>query len=1044
MKVIRIIDPDEITPLHVVMIGLVAAVLLGSFLLTSGPHREILHDGAVEWGADSPLRAIVEVLNLRFTQTTSKGVEVKALVFGVGAGLAMIALAFALGVRPRAGDETTLEDTTEVCARGSAGEQPVEGDRGDPDAAAPSGSPKPQKVHITPLAAGQFLMLAFVAWALLSPLWSGESRSYALGGAAVLALHLMWTFALGIALNRVAARVCACALLGACALTAVVAIWYHDTRNPTLRASYPIGNPLFLAACLIPGILVAIGATLGSVHAFLRKRRAVVLLAVPAAVVALVVMLLAFYWSRSRGPALGLLVGLGAMAVFALRGRARSIGLAVLAVALALAGAYFVAQRQTYSETGRSQTLRTRLYAWSYALELGAERPLLGGGPGTFVLAGDALAAGEDVLADPRALDARLAHAHNEWLETWCELGSVGIVLLAAALLMTFLAGTAALERMPTPGLRWVLIALLASLLALVVEETTNVGLRMPGLPTAYYTVIGLIWAMSAQGRPRWRRSLQAGSLRRSVAFILAAGLGIVGLTLAGREFQASRAYYQAPAALGRADWDEALRLARAARDNFLQPQQRLDATHLLCAAHLQIAREHQREAFRLEYEARQADLPDERRLALARTYQRLAEESVQGGLSELAELLRSSPSSWNSGLLEHGFYLVLAEFDLARGNEQQWQAQVSASVAAMERELSRRPFDPELALNYVAVAGAQQPLAHLFDVLARPLRHKTIPRGYLDFLEEAAAASGFDQAFGAVFARALEVTPEQPAEQWSDPWAPEKLRLGAVILFTRDLPRAAEQKLSQAARLYDAIRDQAPIGAAECYAELADARLYAHPDHPQRALEIAEQAGKLAPDSEPGRALKQAVRLRTITYHLAGGDEEAAARVFRTALPDADHTSLDAEVGARYWHLAHSSAWRGLPEPPRMFPRWVERAIELNRAYELRFKDGESARVLRGALLLGAERLIVVPFIDYLLQQRSDSPLLRQLRMELDEGILGRVSPGDRRATSQPSEASRLPSSAPAAPPSDSASSRTPPAGSSAPRNATGPAATP
>ena len=84
MKIVRISDPDQIKPLHVAMVLLVAVTLAGSCLLTSGAHREILHDGQVEWGPDSPLRALVSVLNLQFTQTTSKGVEIKSLVFGLG------------------------------------------------------------------------------------------------------------------------------------------------------------------------------------------------------------------------------------------------------------------------------------------------------------------------------------------------------------------------------------------------------------------------------------------------------------------------------------------------------------------------------------------------------------------------------------------------------------------------------------------------------------------------------------------------------------------------------------------------------------------------------------------------------------------------------------------------------------------------------------------------------------------------------------------------------------------------------------------------
>lgn len=1010
MKVIRITDPDEIKPLHVVMVCLVAATLAGSCLLTSGPYRQMLHDGAVEWGADSPLRAVVQVLNLQFTQTTSKGVEIKALVFGIGSALAMLTLAFALGIRPRAGDAVSEEDTTVISA-----------DQTEAGASV-------KKKQITPLVAAQFLMLAFALWALASPLWSGTQRQYALGGAIVLAVQLMWAFGLGLGLNRVTARASAYALVIVSVLTALLAISYHDQRNPTLRASYPIGNPLFLAACLVPGLLVAAGVVIGSIQSYRQRRDWGRLAAAVAALLALTPMLWAFYLADSRGPAIGLVAGAGGMVLFALRGRVRLVAGLVLVVVVGAAGAYFFAQRHAYSDTGRSQTLRLRLFAWQYALDLGSETALLGGGPGAFVLAGDAFAArtdgelagagaqseaakgaivpGDDVLADPLALDARLAHAHNEWLEIWCELGSVGLVLLGAALLMTFLAGAGAVDRMPTPTLRWTLIALLAALLGLIVEESGNVGLRLPGLPTVYFTVIGLIWAMSVLAQPRWMSAVQATLPTRALAFVLAAALAVGALVASLRDFQASRAFAEVPAALARTEWDEALSLAHQARDKALDPQRRLDATDRLCAAYLQCAREHQREAFRLQREAQQVDPPDARRLALASHSEERSMHFVQEGLAELKTLLQDSPASWNSGVLEHGFWRVLAEFAGAQGKTDEMRQHMDTAITALEREICRRPFNPDLAVNYAALTMPPQYLAPWMDVMARPLRHKLVPLEYLELLGELATSTGFDNRFGDIYRTARSVAPETPVEQWADPWAPEKLRLAAIVRFTRGMHPLAEEELTHAAQLYDVIRDEAPIGAASCNAELADAQFYANPDVAGRALQTAARAIEMCPRSEAGRELRDAVRDRTITYYLAAGQEEDARSVFGEVFPEARDQDVDANLGARYWHLAHSGEWRSLPAAPRRFTKWVERAIALHPSYELHFKEDEMVRVLRGALRLGADLNVIRDFLDYLQQQRPDSTLLPQLRAWIDQVVSPPPAgaPATQPATTQPS----------------------------------------
>jgi O-antigen ligase/tetratricopeptide (TPR) repeat protein len=912
------------------------------------------------------------VLNLRFTQTTAKGVAVKSLIFGGGAALAMLTLAFSLGVRPKTGEEESASDTM-VVEPSATEDEPGPGTKA--------------KRHVPLLASAQLMMLGFGLLALASPLWS-DAPEFALGGAILLAVQLMWAFGLGLGLNRVAARWASYVLIVACSLTAILAIAYHGERNPTLRVSHPIGNPLFLAACLIPGILASLGAAAASLEILVRRRAAVLVVPVVLCLAAAAVMVYAFHLTESRGPLLGLLVGLGALIFFALRKWGRVVVAVAVAVAVTIAGFYFLSQRDQFSPTGRSATIRSRLFAWSYALDLAVEAPLFGHGVGGFVLAGDTKVTPEDVLADPEALQARLAHAHSEWLELWCELGSVGLVLVAGALALTFWAGTSALNRMPSPGLRWALVALLAALAGLVVEEATNVALRFPGLPAFYFTVIGLIWAMSGPAQQQWLIRLRSVTLSRLACFVLALAMAGAAAVSAVTDFRGARAAFAVGKSLDDLEWARALRLAEVARKSRLDPANRLAAAQGICGTYLHIAQQYRATSLRQAGEALNAEPPDQRLLALAEQSREQAIQHVQAGLGELGALLKISPAAWNSGFWEQGFYRVLADFAAIAGNVEEQDSHLAAAVAAMDREIARRPFDPRLALYYAGAQGRRVDLVKVLDVLARPLRHNATPAEYIELLTELGSTPDFDSAFAQVHQLFSMVTPELPVDQWPDPWAPEKRRLAAVILLTRDRPDGAVIELAAAAALYDLIYEHAPLGAAACYAELAEARYFARIDDPAEAIDTARKAIERAPDSEPGRALIRGLRNRIVTYELGAGNEEAARKLLSDLYPDVTQQVVLAELGARYSRMAHGAVGLAPENPPRKLAGWVERALELNPAYEMALEEPESVQVLDRALQLGADMRIVLGFVEQVLAQRPESDLFFALRKQLRDAL--------------------------------------------------------
>ncbi|MFQ5490690.1 MAG: hypothetical protein ACE5GE_08220, partial [Phycisphaerae bacterium] len=588
-----------------------------------------------------------------------------------------------------------------------------------------------------------------------------------------------------------------------------------------------------------------------------------------------------------------------------------------------------------------------------------------------------------------QALNARLAHAHSEWLEIWADLGSIGLVLAVGAIAVTLWSGAQAVPRLPTAGLRWVMIGLLASLVGLVVEESTNVGLRLPGLPAVYATVIGLIWAMSTLDRPRWVGALVSRRPGRAAVLLLAVALSIGLGAAVARDFRGARAGFEVLGKLQALEGADAIRLADRARRERLSPQDRLVASGRLCATLLSLAQINQEKAFRQATQAQAQDSPDDRMLELATRSRDRSRQFAQVGLAELGELLKISPDFWNSGLWEHGLYRVLAYFDRAWGNREGAERNLAAAAAGLEREIRRRPYDVALAATYAAALGQQVDLPKLFEVMARPLRHSPTPSTYLDVLTQLADSPGFDEAFGPLHDELSLASPlPVSADLWSATWVPEKLRLSAIILFSRHLPESVEVELARAAEFYEVIHEAAPIGSAACYAELADARYFAHAEDPSGAIQAAKRAVELAPDSEQGRFLQNMVRSRMVTYYLAAGDEASALAVLDELTGQADQEALDAELGARLSGIAHGALQRNPAALPKRFAGWVERAIALNPEYEAGWEEAESVALLEAALQAGADMRVLLGFLERVLADQPDREKLQDLRNRVRQAM--------------------------------------------------------
>ncbi len=989
MSVTRIWNPDSYRPLHVVMIVLLIVALAGSFMLLSVAEPTTLVDGAREWSVNSPLRSVVRILCLDYAFPTFYADSVKSFVMAIAAALSVLAVAVAIWLGEAPGEGRSEDDVvaTEVAA-------------GDSAEAAEA------KRHIPPLLAAQLLAGLFVLWSMLSATWSGAAE-LAYGGTILVAIQFLWAFSLGNTLNRIAAREAALAMLVVSAVTATVAVWYYYGRNDTLRAKFPFGNPIFLATCLLPALLVAASVLAGQVRTLLSGGGEFSVPRVAISLVALVLGGWAFALSNSRGPQLGLVYGVLVILFWNLPvGRRWPSVLGMVVVALV---AYRLATGGAAADvaTGRDATMRVRGYAWSYALELFEQRPLIGHGQGGFARIGDSLAsitrekenllAQSDVVLDPRALSDRLDHAHNEWLELLADLGAVGMVLFGCVIIMTFLSVSAALDAAMRPSYRNVLIGLVAALVAIGVADFFSVGLRLGAVPVAFYTVLGLIWALSRSPETDVLSLVAARSALRRVLPVVCVVIALAVAIRARTDFSAARNAYTAYEHVRNGRFGEAVAaLNRPQRQ--LNPARELRNRLRLAEAYMLWARSLKDECFGLLRAATasgQAPDPGDPRVIKAEQKRDESIDYVNAGRAVIDEVLAWSPHPMDAGLIDYWLNRIEIEFAMASTQPDAAAPVADRMFAAIEAELGRQPYSLELALEYVRASGPRLDPGTAALVLARPLRIQPAPGPLVSLVAQIASAEDFDARFTPVFSGAIAAaeadTPPPPAADL-DLFVPEILRLAAIVQVTRGGYEMAERALALAAARYRGLDapSATPMGLAGCYYEWAQARFLLNPDDADAAIATLKLAIEAAPDSEIGRAFKRDQReVSLVMFQLAGGQEEQARRVIvEAAGAHVEAARIDRYVASVYADLCVRLISREKGSPPARYGEWVRRCLELdpegekpNRvAADWALRQGDLAAMvahLRKALAAGAPVESVTRFVAL---AREQHPLFRPL----------------------------------------------------------------
>ncbi len=961
--------------LTAVMIVVVLLTLAGGYLLLSAAESLTLVDGAVEWQAESPLRAVVQLLCLNYQFPTILAGDIKGYVLGIGVAVALGALGIGLIVQGRELAYVSIAVYDDVEAYESTGAR------------------NPFRTKLPLLVAAQFLAILFVLWSFASTRWS-QAPDIALAGSVLLALQLAWALVLGNSVGAIGVRYILRGFLIVTLLTSLVAVWYFYDRNPTIRAKFPFGNPTFLSACLIPGLIISLVRIFSEVShgtsAGPKSRWFWLLLAAAS----LGIGLWAFILTGSRGAVVGLGAAVFAAAFFALRGRWK---FAPIAMALVLGAWGWFCYTNVAKEAldGRSDTLRLRGYAWSYALRMFTDRPITGFGQCGFALLGDSFVP-NDILDDPAVFDGIIDHAHNEWLETLSDLGIVGTALVAAFLTITLI-GVHSSLRFADAEHRACLIGLAGALVGLVVEECAGVGLRGSEVPVAFYTVLGLAWAGSIPDRGkliRWTAQAKWRGLALG-ALCLASALG--AMTVTQIDFESARGTFDIQQLLTKGKLDDAVHIAQRGLWR-LSPQRDLASRLQTANAYVTWAEHTIHRATERNHKAQSSEAPDARLTNFVHADIAMAEDAIRMGGHVLKELIERAPGYVNSGLMDYRINLVRAQAALLRGEHDASEASRKNAVAALDRELLRQPFNSELAGKYVRFAWSIVSIDRILTVLARPLRFEPVTDDLSIMLQQLAQTPDVQQMLlKSLDAPDIVADSSKPLTTVDARWKPELLRMNAAIDFMQGRYEPAASQLERAAKRYAQFPRPATLGEAATYVERAEAVFYANPEHPDAALKLAAQAIDLAPDSRLGREMQRLARQRMIQYRLAADQENDAIALLKlSATRRVADEILMRELGLRFRELTQSLLQRKPADS--LFPkldRWIRRAIELNPddfaahyiAANLALHAGDDAATathLREALHAGLDPADAARCVQAAMERIPESAALKALAKEL------------------------------------------------------------
>jgi len=874
--------------------GLILAItLLAAALLLMSPPREASYPGAQPWSPHSLLRALVWAMSLGGSVATARGVEIKDFALHLATTLALILLALRAAI-------SGLYPPNYRAARGA-------------------------------WFLGQVLLVGWVLLSAASAAWSHDAQ-LSLGQAALYGFGVAWAVALSWWLEGRDVPRLLWGYVVVASLGSVLCIWYFNERNWSHRPGFPLGNPSVLAACVLPALLIVAATLASSIREMLRGKRRWDYRAAIAAGVLLVPLAACFRLAGSRAAWLGLFAGVACVAFVLARRRLRWIISAVLGLCV-IAGGWYATTASHDLTMGRGASMRFRSYAWRYAAELWSRRPISGTGAGSYPrFAG--WRAVEDRALDPAAFMGDVVeHAHNELFEVLAEIGLVGGLTFVGGFVATLAAAASLLRTSLSAQRRALLIGLLAGMYALLVDSLFGVGLRLPGLPAVFFTLLGALWSWCrsvSKSRPAERRPpawLGLMVTRRYVVAGAAAGLALLGGGLALRNWSGVLADHDARLAASHGDYATAQPLIARAAGRMLDPVRVLLARERGVFYKLQSAG-----AEFKRYEAlthTESTTPDELEAARVR-----ARELSAGTYLATQELVAQTPAFFSRASLGARAAEMLSVLTQADGDEdsRRW---VARAQLAWQVQRDQRPFDVEalLALTRYPEFTTKAQIGDYVGLLRDALRAGFPSAAWLARFNVVAQRDDFQAALVALVQSIGPMHPETDPDALIQSRAPEMYRLAAIWHDQRRQWRLAAMLAERAAQLYEPLRSRVPELYSVARAEQADYEFLADPHGSRKAVELLLDAIRALPkiQVQKARAMVRPYRIRLARYLLASGLESDARR--ELASVSEDEKAVSRALSSLYVELTRRVV--RLPKPNRPdVNAWLDSARRITPGY--------------------------------------------------------------------------------------------------------------
>lgn len=849
--------------------GLAIAIMAAAAVLISPPAEASGYPGVIPWRPGSWLKIVTDAMGLWGAVHTLRGVEIKdmAFQFGVAALLALLAVRAIV---------SALAPPERRTAKGA-------------------------------WFLAQALLAAWVGISAASAAWSPDGVA-SLGQAALYGFGVTWAIALAWCLEgRDVAKV-VWGYVVVATITAAICVWYYHERNPAHRPGFPIGNPSSLAAFLLPALCIAGYAVVGAAVEFRRGDHRAVVRGMPA-LIALVPLGWCFWLADSRGAQLGLLVGLLGLAFLLATERMRR-WLVVSGLVLAALSVGWLSTHSQDLTMARGATLRFRVYAWQYAATLWGHRPISGHGAGSYPqLSGRLDAYARDRGLDPAAFMGDVVeHAHNELFEIFVEIGLIGGLTFVAGWIATLAAASGALQSSLSARRRWLLLGLVAGLIGQMADAMFGVGLRLPGLSPAFYTLVGVLWAVCRSVSkqrveeatdPGWLRSMVG---RRRLVALLAGVATVTAGGLAWRNAEGLKWEMQA----ARSDSPrDALHAAEQAEQRLLDPVRRLMAAHRRVAL---LSSEALASFSRVDFSAlaNSASMPSSSPVdALAE-----AERRCRAAYAAALELNLRAPSFGRPLELASHAARLLAGLTAVTDRKASLEWLERSRILLMEQR-RQRPNDISTLLTLASYSqfGYRFDPGELVVLLRDALRAGAPPREFHELLRREAGRADVRAALATMLAAVGPFNPATELDALIDSYAPEMHRLFAAVRALDGDFAGAAAAAATAADLYQPMRTRFVNLLAVALGEQAEYEFLSTPLSPQKAIAIVQRAMQGVPMIQEQKRLELlAPHAKNLArYRLASGDAAGAANALRASGIEVER--LDGAIGTLRAELC-----RGVP----------------------------------------------------------------------------------------------------------------------------------